>query len=201
MEKGYGMSPKKTHEVIRMSAYINSLLRETGTQALRVVDVGAGQGYLTRAIAGMLNGQDTKVLALDWDGAQTSGAERWVRKERSRKEEGIEEKIAHKTIHITPDTLLSTIDEWVQSDTTLSPNQLYPHGEIECRSGATPVPVLFVGLHACGSLTPDILRAFFSVSAARLEAEGPVRQPQRHWTPCGAVIVGCCYNLLDPGGA
>lgn len=184
-----------------MSTYIHSLLRETGTQDLRVVDVGAGQGYLTRAIAGMLDGEGTKVLALDWDGAQTSGAERRARKETSRKEDGIEEKIAHKTIHITPDTLLSTVDEWVQSDTTLSPNQPYSRGTSEYGSGATPVPVLFVGLHACGSLTPDILRAFFSVSSARLEAEeGPARRPQRNWTPCGAVIVGCCYNLLDPGG-
>ena len=53
------------------------------------------------------------------------------------------------------------------------------------------VPVLFVALHACGSLTPDILRAFLLAST----------QPPAAWKPFGVVAVGCCYNLMNPTGA
>jgi len=80
--------------------------------------------------------------------------------------------IAHKTILIAPQTLLDTIDEWV--------------GE-----SPQPVPVLLVALHACGSLTPDILRSFIS----------SVNTPHPSWYPVGVVAVGCCYNLMNPGGS
>ena len=55
---------------------------------------------------------------------------------------------------------------------------------------AQPVPVLLVALHACGSLTPDILRSFMS----------SVKTPRPSWYPIGVVAVGCCYNLMTPGG-
>ena len=43
--QGYGMSPKKTHEVANMSSYISHFLREIeGEMEVRhIVDVGAGQ--------------------------------------------------------------------------------------------------------------------------------------------------------------
>lgn len=48
------------------------------------------------------------------------------------------------------------------------------------------LPVVFVALHACGSLTPEILR---KVSEFQPSAD-------RRWHVAGALIVGCCYNLL-----
>lgn len=38
-----GMSPKKSHEVLRMSNFIQQVLRESPTEIRHVVDVGAGQ--------------------------------------------------------------------------------------------------------------------------------------------------------------
>jgi hypothetical protein len=156
------MSPKKHHEVTRMTDYIARLLSTRfptlDPAHVRLVDIGAGQGYVTRALHAHLG---SHTLALDADHAQTTGAE--TRTSTAR--------ITHRTLHITPDTLLHAIDDWIPTTTS-----------------DVPVPVLFIALHACGSLTPDILRAFLRARAA----------PHPLWTPLAVVAVGCCYNLLHP---
>lgn len=138
-----------------------------------------------------------RLLALDYDNLQTEGAEKWVikaQKYRRKKDKGRlppgdrpletlrahedeREKatIDHKTIHITSNTLVTSVDEWLQTT--------------EIRHN---VPVLFIALHACGSLSPDILRAFLATSSPTED---------RKWRPVGGIIVGCCYNLLSPSGS
>ena len=139
-----------------------------------------------------------RLLALDCDNLQTAGAEKWViraQKYRQKKDKGRqppidqphrahedeEERgkatIDHKTIHITSNTLVSSVDEWLQTTGMLARHN---------------IPVLFVALHACGSLTPDILRAFLAASSPAVD---------RKWRPVGGIIVGCCYNLLAPSGS
>jgi len=164
-----GMSPKKRHEVARMATYIVNSVREQGldTSRLHIVDVGAGQGYLTRALKYHL--QDAHILALDADQDQTTGAQRWE----TRLIPSLVPRIAHKTVLISADTLSSTISEWVDE------------GKFEI-----PVPVLLVALHACGSLTLDVLRTF-TIN---------LKTPRPTWYPAGVVTVGCCYNLMNPGG-
>ena len=159
----HGMSPKKAHEVARMSTYVLRLVRENNIpeQTLRIVDIGAGQGYLTRALKSHL--KSAHILALDADKQQTRGAQKWE----ERLLPNASPPISHETILISPQNLLATIDLWVSE----------------------PAPVIFVALHACGSLTPDILRAFISASRSR-----------RTWYPAGLVVVGCCYNLMNPVG-
>lgn len=76
-----------------------------------------------------------------------------------------------------------------------------------------PTAVLLVALHACGSLTPSILRAFLSAQRHPNRPQGQVSSDpnkpkvaalqdpaQRNWIPAGLVLVGCCYNLLEPSG-
>ncbi|KAJ7505565.1 methyltransferase domain-containing protein [Mycena galericulata] len=164
------MSPKKAHEVTQSVAYISNLLHSLGVdpRVVRIVDIGAGQGYLTRALQAHLG--TPHLLALDSSEIQTQGAQRW--QERT----GIVGSITQKTIHITPATLCESIDEWIGS--------LSLQGE----AGPDPAPVFLVALHACGSLTPDILRAFFIQRSSQ----------DRRWTPIGTIAVGCCYNLLAP---
>ncbi|KAF7365455.1 Methyltranfer-dom domain-containing protein [Mycena venus] len=132
-----GMSPKKAHEVTQSVAYISNLLHSLGVDphGVRIVDIGAGQGYLTRAL--QLHLGTRHLLALDSSGSPDPGN-------------------------------LSSQEE----------------GE------ADPAPVLLVALHACGSLTPDILRTFF------IQQDAP--KDRRLWTPVGVIAVGCCYNLLAP---
>ncbi|KAJ6584659.1 methyltransferase domain-containing protein [Mycena capillaripes] len=167
-----GMSPKKAHEVTQSVAYISNLLLSLGIdpRGVRIVDVGAGQGYLTRAL--QLHLGTTHLLALDSSEIQTQGAQR--REERT----GIVGSITQKTIHITPTTLCESIDEWI--------GNISSQEETE----ADPAPVLLVALHACGSLTPDILRTFFIRRHASKD--------RRSWTPIATIAVGCCYNLLAP---
>ncbi|KAJ7043831.1 methyltransferase domain-containing protein [Mycena alexandri] len=164
-----GMSPKKAHEVTQSVAYISNLLHSLGIdpRGVRIVDIGAGQGYLTRALQVHLG--TTHLLALDSSEVQTKGAQR--REERT----GIVGSITQKTIHITPTTLCESIEEWI--------------GNISSQE-ADPAPVLLVALHACGSLTPDILRSFFIQRTA--SKDRPL------WTPIAMIAVGCCYNLLAP---
>jgi hypothetical protein len=82
--------------------------------------------------------------------------------------------ITYRTTHITPATLLACIDDWVRDA---------PAGDA--------LSIVLVGLHACGSLTTDILSAFL---ASR-------RRASAKWRAVGAVVVGCCYNLMREGGA
>ncbi|PPQ63466.1 hypothetical protein CVT24_004998 [Panaeolus cyanescens] len=169
-----GMSPKKRHEVAVMAAYIVKLVKNL-PEIPFIVDVGAGQGYLTRALKHNL--PQSNILALDADVAQSEGARKWENRVLRLGES--DPQIDHKTILITTDNLLAIIDEWVSEK---QPSE---------RASSSPVPVLLIGLHACGSLTPDILRAYLSSS----------RKQDRHslWYSSAVVAVGCCYNLMRPG--
>ncbi|KAF8893688.1 methyltransferase domain-containing protein [Gymnopilus junonius] len=172
-----GMSPKKAHEVSRMATYIVDLaprLASSSSSSLRIVDIGAGQGYLTRALKAHL--PNSHILALDADVEQTKGAQKWEK--RLLPKEAQRPPIDHKVVFISPDTLLATVDEWI--------NELEEGWEKLER-----VPVLFVALHACGSLTPDVLRAFIHVAKNN-------NTDLRNWYPAGVVVVGCCYNLMNP---
>ena len=87
--------------------------------------------------------------------------------------------LTHEMIRITPQTLHTSVSHWISH-----------------RSVSHATPVMFVALHACGTLTPDILRCF-------LENQDKI-QPSRSrsstqaWHAAALVVVGCCYNLMSP---
>ncbi|KAF5337477.1 hypothetical protein D9758_013585 [Tetrapyrgos nigripes] len=156
-----GLSPKKLHQVSRMTTYIRRLLDHLGISPSEtyIVDVGAGQGYLCRSLNSLLHCPN--ILALDSDADQSSGA-------RARDQNFRSTDILHKTIHITPHSLLKAVDQWIP------PNN-------------NNAKVLLVALHACGSLTIDTLRAFIASQANN-----------SRWSFIATIVVGCCYNLLNP---
>ncbi|KAF8895306.1 methyltransferase domain-containing protein [Infundibulicybe gibba] len=156
-----GMSPKKQHEVGVMAAHTLRIL-PADKSAIRIVDIGAGQGYLTRALARQLP-PTARILALDANPAQSAGALSWEDRILS---DTPHAEITHRVVHVTPDTLLHAIDDWL---------------------GPDPAPVFLLALHSCGTLTPDILRAFISSVAS-----------PSSWHPAGFLVVGCCYNRLAP---
>ncbi|KAJ2920506.1 hypothetical protein H1R20_g16588, partial [Candolleomyces eurysporus] len=179
-----GMSPKKFHEVQRMASYVKNLVDSVydhGVSSidqghLHIVDVGAGQGYITRALGTLF--PDAKLLALDADHGQTEGAKRQAKGRRvDNLTADINSRIDHRTVLVKPDSLLDAVDTWVHAG----------------QNDGEPIPVLFVALHACGSLTPDMLRAFLA------RAVSP-RGARETWYPLAIVTVGCCYNLMYPGG-
>ncbi|KAI0643075.1 methyltransferase domain-containing protein [Trametes meyenii] len=206
-----GMSPKKAHEVLRMSNLIGKVLQSGSSlgHVNHVADVGAGQAYLSRMLRDTLG---LHVLALDSSDVQTQGAakrdapksKRGLRPvgpervpfghdstghtttEPLEKFNGTRGSLTYVTTKIDADTLLQSTRSWIQSEKSATTAQAP-----EATGGQGPTPVLFVALHACGSLTPDIFRAFAASRRAQFSGGD--------WTPQGAVVVGCCYNMLRPG--
>lgn len=131
------------------------------------------------------------VLALDFSNVQIKGSERRTnnitkaqQKRRLReserpqpvvegclphKQEGT---LLHKTVLINPVSLQESITAWLSND-----------------SVPGPIPIICIALHACGSLTPDLLHFF--VKNARIS-------PDRSWFAAGLIVAGCCYNLMSP---
>ena len=95
--------------------------------------------------------------------------------------------LAYRKIVITAESLVKVTEDWIQQSTV--PDQV--------ETPATPplhhTPVFLVALHACGSLTLDVLRAFVEQSQRAQSGQGS-------WKPAGGLVVGCCYNLLRPEG-
>ncbi|KAE9388937.1 hypothetical protein BT96DRAFT_416532 [Gymnopus androsaceus JB14] len=176
---GYGMSPKKAHEITRMAEYIGSVARDivigTGfgsqrqTQTptpLYIVDVGAGQGHLARALldavpkAGIQFGG---VLALDGDGVIVEREREKMTKEGQAKEQNDGPRITHKIGHITsPEGLVDAVDEWI-GEMEMGLGSRDDQGKSK-RANKPVIPVMLVSLHGCGSLSLDVLRAFFIAS-------------------------------------
>jgi len=113
------------------------------------------------------------ILALDADEKQSIGAQKWER----RLLPTATPPIAHKDILVTPQNLINIVDEWL-------------HETDDSEQSNAPLPVLFVALHACGSLTVNILRSFIGCNTSK----------EATWSAVGVVAVGCCYNLMYPNG-
>lgn len=93
----------------------------------------------------------------------------------------------YETITIDAESLVSVTDRWMTKERPLTSETT-----TSCQLHSSHRPILWVALHACGSLTLDILRAF--VRRLRQKDESST------WSPVGAFIVGCCYNMLRPEG-
>ncbi|KAL5529577.1 hypothetical protein ACEPAG_5562 [Sanghuangporus baumii] len=186
------MSPKKFHEVSRMTSYVLNLLdtlhKQYGSEVRHVVDIGAGQGYLSRALC---DARNLHVLALDSSQNQTESSYRNSQKSKSNGT------LTHRTIWLgegpsfkshpgfkgseveNSKGLENVIDAWMNAfnerdESRISGNERKPD------------PVVFVALHACGSLTPSILQEVLSHR----------QSTNRKWFAAATVVVGCCYNLM-----
>lgn len=102
--------------------------------------------------------------------------------------------LTHKTIHITPSTLDQAVTAWIKD----TPDSEYSDDSSSTENLNTSIPVLVVGLHACGSLTPDIFRVFLSLHNSPQSTTTPPLI--NTWTPKAAVVVGCCYNMMNTEG-
>lgn len=121
-----------------------------------------------------------RVLALDSNPHQTNGAlrrdEDIARIVKSASEETSNDlpqgSLTHQTAFIgDPVALRNAITQWVKDESSVE-------------SSERQVTIVVIALHACGDLTPSTLRL---LSSPGQEAE---------WSLTGAVVVGCCYNLM-----
>ena len=117
------------------------------------------------------------VLALDSSDTQAKGAERRGFRRNLSIHQG---SLTYRIAKITPTTLLRLVDEWI---TELAPLPVGSHRP----------SVMFVALHACGSLATDILRASIAVM-------GGSNSEKHSWSLKAAVVVGCCYNMMERNG-
>lgn len=116
------------------------------------------------------------VLALDSSDTQAKGAERQGSYHKLSDDQG---SLTYRVAKITPSSLLRSVDKWI---TDISPPTVELH----------PPSVLFVALHACGSLATDILRATVSAMNGK-------DTDKRSWSLRAAFVVGCCYNMMERG--
>ncbi|CEP18406.1 hypothetical protein [Parasitella parasitica] len=135
-----GMVDKKIHEVERMTPVIQKIAKDH--QVHSIVDLGAGQGYLSRSIAFKSN---LKVLAVDSSEIQTCGAKKLDKNAVKflDKEEVL--KLHHVTDFITPENASSILTKWSDNN-------------------AQDEKWLLTGLHTCGDLASMMLRLFTSSS-------------------------------------
>jgi hypothetical protein len=201
------MSPKKAHEVFRLASLIRDVAScdsspsqldfssaSTPPVVSRVVDAGAGQGYISRELAYPTQSEGShfvgmEVLALEYNEIQLKGARR--RDKNSPKppsikgdgEEQLRGSIVYRRVWISTESLANEIDLWISQQLSRPPS-IAAH---------PPYPIMFTGLHTCGSLTSTVLRSFVQLSLDE-------RILDRSWYPHSLVLVGCCYNLIPPSG-
>jgi hypothetical protein len=135
------------------------------------------KGYLSRALSSAPN--NFNVLALDSNANQTAGSisrKDWLSQTNPETEgEAGEGTLTHMTTFIDDYSSLSNaIEEWIRMKS----------------SHISKVPVVLVGLHCCGDLTPAILRFIQKMRNSHHDLYDLI----------GCVVVGCCYNLCSPSG-
>ncbi|KAJ3330112.1 hypothetical protein HDU76_006405 [Blyttiomyces sp. JEL0837] len=183
------MSRKKLHEVDRFSNMITTLA--TRTNITRIIDVGAGQGYLTHRLS-----QQFPCIAVDFDTIQTSGAEKRgkriknTRVSKTRTAVGYGEsntkEVLYRTIRVNAGNLVSLCNEFGGGGGGGGGNTNEVVGEngqqeLEpAKEAKEKERIMLVGLHACGDLSASsMLKAFRDAEDVAALA-----------------VVPCCFNLL-----
>ncbi|KAI8603885.1 methyltransferase domain-containing protein [Dissophora ornata] len=142
------MSPKKLHEVEILSGLIASHAKDHAIGS--VIDLGAGQGYLSRVLAFQ---HHLCVLGVDSDTIQTCGAQ--TTQKRTEKflatTPGSNFQLQHITHHITAATLPTLLKEHFPKKSRLW---------------------TLCGLHACGDLTSNMIKLYLESSATCLFSVG-----------------------------
>ncbi|KAM9514823.1 LOW QUALITY PROTEIN: methyltransferase-like protein 25B [Guaruba guarouba] len=177
------VKPKKQHEIRRLGKLLQRLSQATG--CTRVVDVGAGQGHLSRFLA---FGLGLSVTAVEGDGRLAGAAERFDRELlRELHKTGGSAPPRRRHPPLTPrgpqhiPGRLDPLLPW--GEFLLPPNPSAPpaRNPLGGPGGAADgARVLVTGLHACGDLSPALLRHF-------------ARSP----SVAAVASVGCCYMKLS----
>ncbi|KAI9315268.1 methyltransferase domain-containing protein [Dichotomocladium elegans] len=137
-----GMTEKKIHEVSSMSTLVKHAATRKDIHS--VMDLGAGQGYLSRTLAFQHNLQ---VLAVDGSEVQTCGAKRFDQHCIKKLLDRQTFQLHHVTDMVTPENISGILSKWRAKE-----------GEDE--SPDDEQEWLLCGLHACGDLSSLMLRLF-----------------------------------------
>ncbi|XP_043424268.1 methyltransferase-like protein 25B isoform X1 [Prionailurus viverrinus] len=163
--------PKKQHEIRRLGELVKKLSDLTG--CTQVVDIGSGQGHLSRF---MSLGLGLTVKSIEGDRRLVERAQRLDRELLQALEK--EEKRSPQVTRAGPRHSPHHVVRWVEP-TALCKELLLPLEPLPPRGAR----LLLTGLHACGDLSVALLRHFSCPEVVALAS------------------VGCCYmKLSEPGG-
>ncbi|XP_049638230.1 methyltransferase-like protein 25B [Suncus etruscus] len=164
--------PKKQHEIRRFGELVKKLSDLTG--CTQVVDVGSGQGHLSRFMA---LGLGLMVKSIEGDQRLVERAQRLDQEllQVLQKEERRKMQTVHSGPRLCPHHVVRWVDPSALCDELLKPLETSPPSEAR---------LLLTGLHACGDLSVALLRHFSSCPDVVALAS-----------------VGCCYmKLSEPDG-
>ncbi|XP_072106369.1 methyltransferase-like protein 25B isoform X1 [Mobula birostris] len=164
--------PKKQHEIRRLAGLVKKLCNATGCE--HVVDMGSGQGHLSRYLAfhhglqltGLEASEELVTAARRFDRELLLGLE----KETRRETEGVRELSLHSLDpprHLVHQVLSEEEGKLLE----------------ELGQGQGSPPLVLAALHACGDLGPAALRLFAQCPGAR-----------------GLALVSCCYMKASEEG-
>ncbi|XP_076101879.1 methyltransferase-like protein 25B [Mytilus galloprovincialis] len=208
------IKPKKQHEILQLGKLISLLSQASGSK--HVIDVGSGQGHLSRILT---FGHSLKVTTVEASGCHAPKAAKFdkdmsytIRSHLKRKLkesktiDTTDETCAvdsiplpnHVTCMIQPNTTPDDFLQVINSETSISNDdslcQCPNHDPddslfrlqtcVKCNRkreiSHLDKRLLLTGLHACGDLTPTILRVFARCDDIR-----------------GVASVGCCYMKIS----
>ncbi|XP_004589101.2 methyltransferase-like protein 25B isoform X1 [Ochotona princeps] len=165
--------PKKQHEIRRLGELVKKLSDLTG--CTQVVDVGSGQGHLSRF---MSLGLGLTVKSIEGDQRLVERAQRLDQEllQALEKEERRKPQVGRSSPRHCPHHVVRWVDPMALCEELLLPVE---------KPGQSPgARLLLTGLHACGDLSATLLRHFCLCPEVAALAS-----------------VGCCYmKLSDPGG-
>ncbi|XP_021718819.1 methyltransferase-like protein 25 isoform X2 [Chenopodium quinoa] len=191
-----GMNPKKKHEVEVLSSLVSCITRNMGAHT--VIDVGAGQGYLSLVLAFQ---HQLPVVAID--ASSHHGAITNIRAERIKKHyaaklhnsgKGLQNMPITMTCRVLSSSMLRNLSNYccqqdgfdknhkIKGSNQISPAR-FEAADLELPSSGNDSDcessLVLAGLHACGDLSVTMLRAFAECKEVK-----------------AVVSIGCCYNLL-----
>jgi len=149
------VNPKKVHEVLNFSRFIGDHCRRNDIH--HVVDIGAGLGYVDKELA---DGYHLHVLGLEQDPYRVATANQRAPPGAVFKQLGLNGATDFRT------QVESIVGEWFTES-----------------SGDPASPLCMIGLHACGDLSPVMLKLLL-----RSGAFGSM------------MLVSCCYHRMKWGG-
>uniref|UniRef100_UPI00398ECED6 methyltransferase-like protein 25B isoform X2 n=1 Tax=Pristiophorus japonicus TaxID=55135 RepID=UPI00398ECED6 len=174
------VKPKKQHEIQRLGALVKKLCDSTGCE--RVVDIGSGQGHLSRYLAfghglcltGVEAGTQLVATARSFDRQLLLALHKDAARRR-KTADGQEAWGPEPARILLPRHVVGRVDPgatWQDLVRLLEPEE----GSPEREGWGWCQPFVLTGLHACGDLGPAALRLFAHCPSAR-----------------GITAVSCCY--------
>ncbi|PWA51503.1 S-adenosyl-L-methionine-dependent methyltransferases superfamily protein [Artemisia annua] len=171
-----GMNQKKRHEIEALAAVVSSVARDVETNT--VIDLGAGQGYLSQVLSFEYNLSVMAIDASSHHGNITHARAERIKKHydaKMRKSSlGGRDVTIPKTVtcRVLSSDMLKTLLETMDVDPTVT--------SCHSKSSNDTCSLLLTGLHACGDLSVTMLRTFLECKEVK-----------------AVVSIGCCYNLLS----